>query len=86
MTTGSLPLIAVEQALIEVVMDAHPARLTIPELTQRVAVDPHDQDEAETIAEAARELRRDGLLRYRNDDRVIEPTRAAVRAYAILTR
>ena len=32
MTTGSLPLIAVERALIAVVMEADPARLTIPEL------------------------------------------------------
>lgn len=86
MTTGSLPLIAVEQALFEVVMEAHPARLTIPELTLRMAADPLDRGEAETVREAARELRRDGLLRYRNDDEAIEPTRAAVRAYAILTR
>lgn len=86
MTAGSLPSIAVEQALIEVVMEAHPARLTIPELTLRMAADPHDRREAETVREAAHELRRDGLLRYRNDDQAIEPTRAAIRAYALLTR
>jgi hypothetical protein len=83
---AGLPLIAVEQALLEVVMDARPDRLTLPELTLRMAADPHDQGEVETVAEAARELRRDGLFRYRNDDKVIELTRAAIRAYEILTR
>ena len=76
----------VERAVLGVAVDLHPARLTITELSLRVAANPHDGREMETIAEAIRELRRCGLFRYRNDDEVVEPTQAAYRAFVLLTR
>ena len=78
--------VQVEHALLGVAVDLHPARLTIAELSLRVAAKPHDGREMETIAEAIRELRRCGLFRYRDDDEVVEPTQAALRAFALLTR
>lgn len=46
--------------------------------------DPEDELEVETIEHAIRSLRGSGLLRYRNDDRVVEPTHAALCAAALL--
>jgi hypothetical protein len=36
------------------------------------------------VTHAIRDLRRAGLLRYRNDDEVVEPTHAAFSATALL--
>jgi hypothetical protein len=76
----------VEDALLGVAVNLHPARLTIHELSLKVATDPHDGEEIETITEAIRELRRCGLFRYRNDDEVVEPTQAALHAFDLLAR
>jgi hypothetical protein len=76
----------VEEALFVEAVDLHPLRLTIPELSLKIAANPHDGREMETIAEAIRELRRCGLFRYRNDDEVVEPTQAALRAFELLAR
>jgi len=51
----------------------------------RVAVDPDDDTTAERIRRALGELRRSGLVRYRDDDELVEPTHAAVRAFLLLT-
>jgi hypothetical protein len=75
----------VEAALLAEVVDLHPARLTVHELSLKVAADPHDRREIETITDGVRELRRCGLLRYRNDDEVVEPTQAALHAVELLT-
>jgi len=76
----------VEDALLGAAVDLHPARLTIPELSLKVAANPHDGREMETITEAIRELRRCGLFRYRDDDEIVEPTQAALRAFELLAR
>jgi hypothetical protein len=62
------------------VIELHPERLTVAELFLRIAGDPEDWMETETIANAIRDLRRSGLIRYRNDDQLVEPTHAALRA------
>ena len=74
----------VELAVLEETIELHPQRLTVEELALRVVVDPNDDWEVETIADAIRDLRRSGLLRYRNDDRVVELTHTALRAAALL--
>jgi hypothetical protein len=76
----------VEAALLVEAVNQHPARLRIDELSLKVAADPHDSREIETIAEAILELRRCGLFRYRNDDEVVEPTQAAIHAFDLLAR
>lgn len=75
----------VERTLLEEVVELHPERLTIEELALRTAPDPDDSADVEAIRQAIRDLRRSGLLRYRNDDEVVEPTHAAMTAYALLT-
>jgi len=57
--------------------------LTVGELALRIVSDPEDRMEVETATEAIRDLRRSGLVRYRNDDQVVEATHAAVSAAAI---
>jgi hypothetical protein len=59
--------------------------LTIPELIMRIAQDPKDDATRDKIRIATRDLRRDGLVRYRDDDEVVTPTRPALRMYELLT-
>jgi hypothetical protein len=73
----------VEQVILEEAIDMHPQRLTVGELSLRIVSDPDDSWEVETATHAIRDLRRSGLLRYRNDDEVVEPTHAAISAAAI---
>ena len=74
-----------ERTVLHEIVELHPERLTIPELILRIARDPYDEATAEKIRIATRDLRRSGLARYRNDDEVVEPTHAALRAFVLLT-
>lgn len=74
-----------ERTVLEEAIELHPERLTIDELVLRIAADPDDGTQVEAIRQATRELRRSGLLNYRNDDEVVEPTHAAMTAYTLLT-
>ena len=76
----------VEQALLEIAVELHPVCLTAPELSLRIASNPNDDREIGVIVEAIRELRRCRLFRYRRYSKVVEPTKAALRAVARLTR
>ncbi len=70
--------------LVEVV-EQHPLRLTIGELAGRIVADPDDVTEVETARAAIRDLRRATLVRYRNEDELVEPTQAAIRVYQLLS-
>lgn len=74
----------VARAVLEEVLRRHPERLTIAELSLWIVGDPEDDLEVETAIEAIHNLRASGLVRYRNDDRVVEATHAALRAAALL--
>ncbi len=76
---------ALERAVLEEVIELLPVRMTVDELCSWIAANPEDHREVDTIREAIRDLKRSGLLRYRNDDQVVEPTQAAVQAFALLT-
>jgi hypothetical protein len=76
---------ALERTALEEVIELQPHRLSISELHLRIARDPDDQPEEEAIRLAIRELRSDGLLRYRSDDEIVEPTLPALSAFALLT-
>jgi hypothetical protein len=76
---------AVERAVLEEVIELLPVRLTVNELCLWIAANPEDDREVEATRHAIRDLKRSGLLRYRNDDLVVEPTQAAVQAFALLT-
>jgi Cdc6-like AAA superfamily ATPase len=69
--------------VLEIVVELHPDHLTIPELILKVATD-RDRLEGEDVRFAIRDLRASGLLRYRNDDQVVEPTHAALLANELL--
>lgn len=74
-----------ERMVLEEVVELHPERLTIRELILRIATDPNDAARVEKIRQAIQELRRSGLIRYRDDDELVEPTHAAIRAFLLLT-
>jgi hypothetical protein len=74
-----------EQAALTEVVKLHPEHLTISELILRIAPDPEDEATQEKVRHAIRELRRSGLARYRDEDEVVEPTHAALRAFDLLT-
>jgi hypothetical protein len=78
-------LASVEHVILTEIIEQHPARLTVDELSLRIVADPADSREVEVATDAIRNLRRSGLIRYRNDDLVVEPTHTALRAAAVLT-
>jgi len=73
----------VKRALLEEVIDLHPQRLTVAELLLRIVTDPDDTREVETASHAIRDLKRAGLIRYRNDDEVVDPTHATFCAHSL---
>lgn len=75
----------VETVLLEIAAELHPEHLSAGGLTLRIVVDPDDDREVETAAQAIRNLREFGLFRDR-DDESVEPTPAALRAFALLTQ
>ena len=77
-----LPFTELERIAITEILQLYP--LTIPELIMRVALDPDDEATKDRIRVATRDLRRDGLVRYRDDDGVVIPTRAAIRMNELL--
>jgi hypothetical protein len=74
-----------ERTVLHEIVELHPERLTIPELILRIARDPGDEATAERVRIATRDLRQSGLARYRDDDEIVEPTHAALRAFVLLT-
>jgi hypothetical protein len=87
MTDDSAPkydVTAIEAVVIEEAADLHPQRLADGEMRRRIVSDIDDEREVDTVTEAIRNLREFGLLAHRDD--VVEPTQAALRAVALLTR
>lgn len=76
---------ALERTVLEQVIELLPVRMTVAELCSWIATNPEDDREVEAIREAIRDLKRSGLLRYRNDDQVVEPTQAGAHAFTVLT-
>jgi hypothetical protein len=74
----------VSRTILEEVIRLHPERLTVAELSLRIVGDPGDEREAETAAEAIHDLRAFGLIRYRDDDKLVEPTQAVLRYVALM--
>ncbi len=73
----------VERAVMEVVIEAHPALMTTAELLSRVAGDPEDRREVDTITCAVRGLNGRGLLQEGQGEQ-IEPTPAALHLASLL--
>lgn len=73
----------VGQALLLEIMKSHPRCLTVSELVDQIASDSGDYSEVETVRTAIRELRQTGLVRYCDDDELVEPTQAALHVHTL---
>lgn len=67
-----------ECEVLEEIIELLPIRLTVSELCQKVTSGSQDKRRVERARNAIRDLRGWGLLRYRDDDQLVEPTPAAV--------
>ena len=67
----------VESALLQRVLDLHPARVTAAELVRDLAGEDADFGARDAVERAIRELTGAGLL-HRTEDGLVTPTRAAV--------
>lgn len=74
----------VERTILEEVLELHPRRLTADALLLRIVGDPEDDREVETATDAIRKLGVSGLVRQRDDDQMVTPTQAALRAFELL--
>jgi hypothetical protein len=75
---------AMESAVLQRVLDVHPARLTVPELIRELAGEEVDFGTRDAIERAARDLSGVGLLHL--VDEFVTPTRAALRYAELLER
>jgi len=73
----------VESVLFEVVTELHPRHPTARELSLEIVSDASDSREVETVAQAIRGLREFGLFSD-EDDEIVKPTPAALRARKLL--
>jgi hypothetical protein len=71
----------IEQVVLEMVLELHPDHLTSDELILEVA-NEQDRSEQDDVRNAIRDLKGSGLLRH--VDEGVMPTRAALRAGALL--
>lgn len=74
----------VEAVLLEEAVELHPKSLPDRDLLLRIVGDAKDTREVDTASQAIRNLREFGLLAAR-EDRIVEPTPAALRAVALFT-
>jgi hypothetical protein len=68
---------AMESAVLQRVIDVHPAPFTLPELVRELAGEEPDFAARDAIERAARELSGVGLVHLTDD--FVRPTRAALR-------
>jgi hypothetical protein len=73
----------VEAVILEVAAELHPEHLPARELSLKIVSDPDDSRELETAAQAIRGLREFGLFKVQEDE-IVEPTPAALRAASLL--
>ena len=76
--------LSMESAVLQRVLDVHPARLTVPELIRELAGEEVDFGTRDAIERAARDLSGVGLVHL--VDEFVTPTRAALRYAELLDR
>lgn len=76
--------VAMESAVLQRVLDVHPARLTMAELIRELAGENVDFGTRDAIERAARDLSGVGLVHL--VDEFVTPTRAALRYWELLDR
>jgi hypothetical protein len=73
-----------EAAILQQLLDLHPARLTLEELFREFGCAPGDFAEADAVERAVRDLAAVGLLHQ--GEQFVTPSRAAVRFSELLER
>jgi predicted transcriptional regulator len=76
--------LAMESAVLQRLIDVHPARLTLPELVRELAGEEVDFSVRDAVERAARELSGVGLIHLKDD--FVTPTRAALRYTELIDR
>ncbi len=76
--------LAMESAVLQRVLDVHPARLTVDELVREIAGEAAEFGDRDAVERAARDLGGVGLLHTLDD--FVTPTRAALRFQELLDR
>ncbi len=76
--------IATESAVLQQLLDIHPAQLTVAELVREIGGERAGFAERDAIERAVRDLGGVGLLHRRDD--FVAPTRAALRFNELLDR
>lgn len=76
--------LAMESAVLQRVLDVHPARLTADELIREIAGEAAGFGDRDAVERSARDLGGVGLLHTRDD--FVTPTRAALRFQELLDR
>jgi hypothetical protein len=75
---------ATESAVLQQVLDFHPAQATVAELVREIAGEPPGFAERDAVERAIRDLAGAGLLH--RHDAFVAPTRAALRFNELLDR
>jgi hypothetical protein len=76
-----------EAAALRLVLELHPAALTLDELVKEMTGGgSRDFSDFDAIRRAVRDLAGSGLLHRPGEDEVVRPTRAAVRLYDLWER
>jgi len=76
-----------EAAALRLVLDLHPAALTLDELNRELTGGgSRDFSELDATRRAVRDLAGSGLLHRPGEDEMVRPTRAAVRLYDLWER
>jgi hypothetical protein len=73
----------VGQAVLLEIIDHHPVRLTVTELVGRIVSDRDDFGEIKQRVLLFANCKQTGLVRYRDDDELVEPTQAALHAHTL---
>jgi hypothetical protein len=76
-------LTTVEAVILKVVAELHPRHLPSEELWRQIVTHPEDEREVKTATRAIASLKELGLFTARADD-IVEPTPAALHAFALL--
>ncbi len=75
---------ATESAVLQWVLNFHPAQVTLPELVREVAGEAPSFSERDAVERAVRDLTGAGLLH--DKQKFVIPTRAALRFHELLDR
>jgi hypothetical protein len=75
-----------EAAVLDLVLEIHPAALTVDELNREITGGSRDFSGLDPVHRAVRDLSGSGLLHRPGEEEMVRPTRAALRLYDLWER